>query len=105
MPRRRLRAAARAGDVNLCDRLIISGTLKASIHEGRELEILPTSVFRGNATVMTADIRGRFEGDLEVRKRLIVRSTGHVAGSITYREMAVEAGAEVAGILMPDRTS
>jgi cytoskeletal protein CcmA (bactofilin family) len=94
-----------SGDVNLCDRLIISGTLEASIHEGRELEILPTSVFRGNATVMTADIRGRFEGDLEVRKRLIVRSTGHVAGSITYREMAVEAGAEVAGILMPDRTS
>ena len=94
-----------SGDVNFCDRLIISGNLEASIHEGRELEILPSGVFRGNATVMTADIRGRFEGDLVVRNRLTVRCPGDVAGSITYREMAIEAGAEVAGILMPDRTS
>src|SRR5438067_13486944 len=92
-----------SGDVKFCDRLFVSGNLESSIHECRELEILPTGVFRGNATVMTADIRGRFEGDLVVRKRLVVRSTGHVAGSITYGEIAIEAGAEVAGILMPDR--
>ena len=91
------------GEIHFCDRLVLSGNLEASIHECRKLEISPTGIFRGNAVIMTAEIRGRFEGDLVVRKRLVVRATGYVSGSITYGELEIEAGAEVAGILMPER--
>jgi cytoskeletal protein CcmA (bactofilin family) len=90
-------------DIDFCDRLVVGGDLEASVHECRQLEISLKGKFRGNATVATADIAGQFKGDLVVRKRLVVRSTGHVSGSITYREIEIEAGAEVAGILMPER--
>ena len=91
------------GDINFCDRLVVAGDLEASVHECRELEISPKGTFRGNGTVATADIAGQFEGDLVARKRLVVRSTGHVSGSITYGEIEIEAGAEVTGILMHER--
>lgn len=93
---------ALSGDIRFCDRLVIQGDLEASIHECRELEISGNGIFRGNATVATADIRGRFEGDLVVRKRVVVHSTAHVSGSITYGELEIQRGAQVAGILMPE---
>ena len=80
-----------------------AGNVEASLHECRELEISNQGVFQGNAAVAVAEIRGRFEGDLVVRKRLVIRSTGRISGSITYGEIEIESGAEVAGILMPGK--
>lgn len=97
------RGVSLSGDIRLCDRLIVGGNLEASIHECRELEVLSSGVFRGNATVATAEIRGSFEGDLVVRSRLVIRSGAHVSGSLTYGDLEIESGAEVAGILMPDK--
>lgn len=89
------------GEINFCDRLVVAGNLEASLHECRELEISTQGSFKGNAAVATAEIRGRFEGDLVVRKRLVIRGTGRLSGSITYGEIEIERGAKVAGILMP----
>jgi cytoskeletal protein CcmA (bactofilin family) len=90
-----------SGEIKFCDRLVVAGNVEASLHECRELEISNQGVFRGNAAVAVAEIRGRFEGDLVVRKHLVIRSTGRISGSITYGEIEIESGAEVAGILMP----
>ena len=88
------------GEISFCDRLVVAGNVEASLHEARELEIARDGVFKGNATVRTAEIRGRFEGDLVVRGRLVMRSTGRFSGSLTYNELEIEPGAELSGILM-----
>jgi cytoskeletal protein CcmA (bactofilin family) len=92
-----------SGEIKFCDRLVVDGNVEASLHECRELEISNRGVFQGNAAVAVAEIRGRFEGDLVVRKRLVIRSTGRLSGSITYGEIEIESGAQVAGILMPGK--
>src|SRR3954451_22656507 len=89
-----------SADITFCDRLVVNGNVEASLHECRELEITRTGVFNGNAKVADAEISGRFEGDLVVRKRLVIRASGHVSGSITYGELEVERGGKVTGILM-----
>jgi cytoskeletal protein CcmA (bactofilin family) len=90
-------------EISFCDRLVVAGNLEASLHECRELEIYLGGAFKGNATVATVEIKGRFDGDLVARKRVIIHPTACVSGSITYGEIEVMRGAQVAGILMPDK--
>jgi cytoskeletal protein CcmA (bactofilin family) len=94
-----------SAEISFCDRLVIKGYVEASLHECRELEISTTGLFKGNAKVMNAEISGRFEGDLFVRKRLLIRASGYVAGSITYEELEIECGGRVTGILMHESKS
>jgi cytoskeletal protein CcmA (bactofilin family) len=91
-----------SAEISFCDRLIIAGNLEASLHECRDLEIAAGGSFKGNATVAAAEIKGRFYGDLVTHKRVIIHPSAHVSGSITYGEIEIMSGAQVAGILMPD---
>ena len=59
--------------------------------------IAETGVFNGNASTENADVRGRFEGELAVRKRLLIRGGGHVSGTITYGELEIESGGKISG--------
>ena len=40
-----------------------------------------------------AEVRGRFEGDLTVRKRLLIKSTGRVSGTVRYGQIEIETAA------------
>ena len=44
------------------------------------------------------EVSGRFDGDLVVRKLLLIRAKGHVAGTITYGEIEIERGGRVVGV-------
>ncbi len=44
-----------------------------------------------------AEIRGRFEGSLTVRKRILIRSTGIVVGTIRYGQIEIEPGGQISG--------
>ena len=61
--------------------------------------IAETGVFNGNASTENADVRGRFQGELVVRKRLLIRAGGHVSGTITYGEIEIEAGGRISGAI------
>jgi cytoskeletal protein CcmA (bactofilin family) len=61
--------------------------------------IAETGVFNGHASTENADVRGRFDGELVVRKRLLIRAGGHVCGMITYGEIEIEAGGGVSGTI------
>ena len=61
------------------------------------MEITETGVFNGNAAIDDVEVSGRFEGDLVVRKRLLIRASGHVSGTITYGEIEIEAGGRISG--------
>ena len=51
------------------------------------------------ASIEQAEVRGQFEGELVVSKRLLIRATGHVSGTITYGEIEIERGGRVSGVM------
>jgi len=85
------------GEIGSCDVLVVEGTVEAKLRDGRSIEIDETGLFKGSVEIDEADIGGRFEGDIIVRGRLTVRSTGKINGSIKYGELSVEAGAKLNG--------
>jgi len=86
-----------SGEINSCDKLIVEGSVEANLQNCRDVDIAESGLFKGSATVEDIEVRGRFEGNLIARKRLLVRSTGHVAGSIRYGEIEVERGGQISG--------
>ncbi len=86
-----------SGEIGSCDVLVVEGTVEAKLRDGRSIEIAETGLFKGSVEIDEADIGGRFEGDITVRGRLTVRSTGKINGSIRYGELAVEAGGQLTG--------
>jgi cytoskeletal protein CcmA (bactofilin family) len=85
------------GEVTTCDRLVIEGKVDAKISDVHTVEIAETGSFKGQAEVEEAEISGTFDGDIVVRGRLVIYSTGKVRGSITYGEIEIERGGEISG--------
>ena len=90
-----------SGEIKACEKLVVEGRVEASLTDSHSIEILKDGLFKGAATIDVADISGRFEGDLIVRQRLMVRATGHIVGSVRYGEMEIERGGVIAGDLRP----
>ena len=88
-----------SGEVASCDRLIVEGTIEAKLQKCQHVMIAETGVFNGHASTENADVRGRFEGELVVRKRLLIRAGGHVSGTITYGEVEIESGGKISGTI------
>jgi cytoskeletal protein CcmA (bactofilin family) len=88
-----------SGDIRSCNRLMVEGSVEASLHECREMEIAESGLFKGKASIEQAEVRGQFEGELVVSKRLLIRATGHVSGTITYGELEIERGGRVSGTM------
>jgi cytoskeletal protein CcmA (bactofilin family) len=86
-----------SGEINSCDRLVIEGSVRANLQGCQHLTIAQTGLFDGNAAIDEADIYGRFEGDLVVHKRLLIRASGQVSGTISYGQIEVEAGGKISG--------
>jgi cytoskeletal protein CcmA (bactofilin family) len=88
-----------SGEVTSCDRLIVEGAIEAKLQKCQHVMIAETGVFNGHASTENADVRGRFEGELVVRKRLLIRAGGHVSGTITYGEIEIESGGKITGLI------
>jgi cytoskeletal protein CcmA (bactofilin family) len=93
------RGTSVSGEINSCDRLVIEGTVEANLQNCQHMEITETGTFNGNAALDDVEVSGRFDGDLVVRKRLLIRASGHVSGTITYGELEVEAGGRISGVI------
>ena len=85
-------------EISDCDTLVVEGRVEATL-DSRILEIAENGVFQGTIAVDQAEIRGRFEGEITVRKQLVIQGTGKVSGKIRYAKIKVEEGAELAGDL------
>jgi cytoskeletal protein CcmA (bactofilin family) len=90
---------ALSGEVASCDRLVVEGGIKAKLQNCQNVIISETGVFEGHASTENADVRGRFDGELSVRKRLMIRAGGHVSGAITYGELEIESGGKISGTI------
>jgi cytoskeletal protein CcmA (bactofilin family) len=91
------REIALSGEITSCDRLVVEGSVEANLANCRDIDIAESGLFKGSASIEEAEIRGRFEGTLTVRKRLLIRSTGKVIGTVRYAQIEIEAGGQLAG--------
>ncbi len=92
-------------EISDCDTLVVEGRIEATL-DSRVLQIAEKGVFCGTVAVDSAEIHGKLEGELTVRKHLLVHGTGKVSGKVRYARIKVEEGAEVAGdIGMLERSS
>ena len=86
-----------SGEIKSCDCLVVEGTVKANIAGCRDIYIAEGGLFNGAASVENAEIRGRFEGELNVSARLLVHASGKVAAEVTYNQIEIERGGEISG--------
>lgn len=94
-----------SGEIKSCDRLVVEGSVEANLTNCREIDIAETGLFKGAASIDSAEIRGRFDGNLDVRKRLLIRSTGQVTGTVRYGQLEIELGGRIGGDVQPQSDS
>jgi cytoskeletal protein CcmA (bactofilin family) len=85
-------------EIHDCDTLVVEGRVEATM-VSRAIQIAETGAFSGKVDVEVAEIRGDFQGEMTARKRLVVHSSGRVAGKIRYGKMLVQEGGEISGDL------
>ena len=85
------------GVVQDAERLVVEGTVEATMIHATELAIAPGGVFKGEVEVEDAEIAGTIDGTLTARGSLIVRSSGRVLGTARCRRLQVEDGGQITG--------
>ena len=85
------------GTVADAERLVVEGTVEASMIQATELSIAPGGIFKGEVEVEDAEIAGVIDGTLTARGNLIVRATGKVLGTARCRRLQVEDGGQITG--------
>jgi cytoskeletal protein CcmA (bactofilin family) len=85
------------GEIRTCDSLVVEGKVEAVLSDCRAMDIASSGEFRGSAEIESADISGRFDGDLIVRQRLTIRASGKVLGKIRYGQLEIERGGVISG--------
>ena len=85
------------GTVQDAERLVVEGTVEASMIHATELAIAPGGVFKGEVEVEDAEIAGTIDGTRTARGNLIVRATGKVLGTARCRRLQVEDGGQITG--------
>ncbi|SDD97164.1 bactofilin family protein [Rhodospira trueperi] len=85
------------GHISACDRLVVEGTVEADLNDAEAIEVAAGGLFKGAASIEEADISGRFEGTLTVKRRLIVRNGGRIEGTVCYAAIIIEDGGQISG--------
>ena len=85
------------GVVQDAERLVVEGTVEASMIQAAELSVAPGGMFKGEVEVEDAEIAGTIDGTLTAKNSLIVRATGKVLGTVRCRRLQVEDGGQITG--------
>ncbi|MES2534634.1 MAG: polymer-forming cytoskeletal protein [Pseudomonadota bacterium] len=91
-------------EITDCDTLVVEGRVEATM-DSRVIQIAESGAFKGSAEIDIAEIRGEFDGELTVRDKLVIYSTGKVSGKIRYGKLVVEEGGQLAGDVQMGTTS
>ena len=83
-------------EITDCDTLVVEGRVEATI-DSRVIQIAERGAFKGSAEIDIAEIHGEFDGDLTVRQKLVIYSTGKVTGKVRYGKVVIEEGGQLAG--------
>jgi cytoskeletal protein CcmA (bactofilin family) len=94
-----------SGEITSCDMLMVEGSVEANLTNCRDIDIAESGLFKGSAAIEEAEIRGRFEGNLVVRKRLLIKASGRVSGTIRYGQIEIECGGQISGDIQAQPSS
>jgi cytoskeletal protein CcmA (bactofilin family) len=83
-------------EITDCDTLVVEGRVEATI-DSRMIQIAERGAFKGSAEIDIAEIHGEFDGDLTVRQKLVIYSTGKVSGKVRYGKVVIEEGGQLTG--------
>ena len=83
-------------EITDCDTLVVEGTVEATMNS-RVIQIAEQGAFKGSAEIDLAEVRGTFDGELTVRQKLVIFSTGKVTGKIRYGKIVIEEGGQLSG--------
>ncbi len=83
-------------EITDCDTLVVEGSVEATM-DSRVIQISERGSFKGSAEIDIAEIRGAFDGNLTVRQKLVIYSTGKVTGRVRYGKLVVEEGGQLSG--------
>ena len=83
-------------EITDCDTLVVEGTVEATMNS-RVIQIAEQGAFKGSAEIDSAEVRGTFDGNLTVRQKLVIFSTGKVTGKIRYGKIVIEEGGQLSG--------
>lgn len=83
-------------EITDCDTLVVEGSVEATM-DSRVIQISERGAFKGSAEIDIAEIRGQFDGNLTVRQKLVIYSTGKVTGRIRYGKVVIEEGGQLSG--------
>ena len=86
-------------EITDCDTLVVEGLVEATM-DSRVMQIAEQGAFKGSAEIDVAEIRGEFTGNLTVRQKLVIYSTGKVTGTIRYGKLVIEEGGQLAGEIL-----
>jgi cytoskeletal protein CcmA (bactofilin family) len=86
----------KSAEITDCDTIVVEGRVEVTT-DARVMQIAETGTIVGTVSVDIAEVRGRFEGELTVRKTLVIHPTGRVMGKIRYGKLVIEEGGEVTG--------
>ncbi len=85
------------GMVQDAERLVVEGTVEATLINAAELSVSHGGVFKGEIEVEEAEVAGTVDGTIVARSALIVRATGVVLGTARCRRLQVEDGGQITG--------
>ncbi len=85
------------GTVQDAERLVVEGTVEASMIHATELSVSPGGMFKGEVEVEDAEVAGTIDGTLTARGNLVVRASGRVLGTARCRRLQVEDGGHITG--------
>lgn len=83
-------------EITDCDTLCVEGRVEATI-DSRVIQIAERGAFKGSAEIDIAEIHGEFDGELTVRQKLVIYSTGKVSGKVRYGKLVIEEGGQLSG--------
>ncbi len=83
-------------EITDCDTLVVEGRVEATI-DSRVIQIAERGAFKGSAEIDIAEIHGEFDGELTVRQKLVIYSSGKVSGKVRYGKVVIEEGGQLAG--------
>ena len=83
-------------EITDCDTLVVEGLVEATM-DSRVMHIAQQGAFKGSAEIDIAEIHGAFDGNLTVRQKLVIFTTGKVTGKIRYGKLVIEEGGQLAG--------
>jgi cytoskeletal protein CcmA (bactofilin family) len=85
------------GTISDAERLVVEGTVEATMIRAAELSVIDGGVFKGEIEVEEAEIAGTIDGVITARTSLIVRASGKVLGRARCRRLQVEDGGQLTG--------